>query len=82
MSRRQFEGAGESMLEKFVNDTSGAVTIDWVALAAGILLVGMTVVYAIFNNGVGDLARSLNSAMSSIDAGIETGPAPSPSTFD
>jgi len=73
---------GAAMLKKFVEDTSGAVTIDWVALTAGILLLGMTLVYAIFNNGVGDLARSINSAMSAVDAGIETGTAPTQSTFN
>lgn len=69
------------MLKKFLKDTSGAVTIDWVALAAGILLLGMTLVYAIFNNGVGDLAKSINSALSAVDPAIETGDAPTQTTF-
>jgi len=70
------------MLKKFLDDTSGAVTIDWVSLTAGILLLGMTLVYAIFNNGVGDLAQSINSVMSAVDADIETGNAPTQSTFN
>lgn len=74
-------GSGGFMLKKFVDDTSGAVTIDWVALTAGILLLGMTLVYAIFNNGVGDLAKSINSAMSAVDPAIDTGDRPGQSSF-
>ena len=69
------------MVSKFVKDTSGAVAIDWVALAAGVLMVGIALVYAVYTNGVADLTRSLNSAMVSIDAGIDTGAAPSQDTF-
>ena len=32
--------------------TTGAVTIDWVALTAGILLLGIAVVYGVFEGGV------------------------------
>lgn len=49
---------------KFLSDESGAVTIDWVALTAGILLLGIAVVYAIFNNGVSPLIDSINSNLS------------------
>ncbi|MGD1923452.1 MAG: hypothetical protein ACFB03_04595 [Paracoccaceae bacterium] len=49
------------MLKKFINDEAGAVTIDWVALTAGILLLGIAVVYGIFEGGVSDLATSINS---------------------
>ena len=69
------------MLGKFWKDTSGAVTIDWVALAAGVLLVGITVIYALYTDGVGALTKSLNSAMISVDAGIDTGDSPDQSTY-
>lgn len=69
------------MFRRFWEDTSGAVTVDWVALAAGVLVVGITVVYALYTDGIGELTKSLNSAMSSIDAGIDTGDAPAQSTF-
>ena len=69
------------MMKRFWKDTSGAVTVDWVALTAGVLLVGITVVYAIYTDGVGALSKSLNSAMSSVDAGIDTGDVPAQSTF-
>ena len=52
----------------FLRDESGAVTIDWVALTAGILLLGITLVYAIFNNGVGSLATNINSNLTAAGA--------------
>ncbi len=55
---------------KFLSDDAGAVTIDWVALTAGILLLGIMVVYAIFNNGVAGLVNSINSTL----AGVTTNP--------
>ena len=48
---------------KFLRDESGAVTIDWVALTAGILLLGIVLVYAIFNNGVASLGSTINSQL-------------------
>ena len=34
-----------SALRQFSRDELGAATVDWVALAAGVLLLGMAVVY-------------------------------------
>lgn len=65
----------------FLRDESGAVTIDWVALTAGILLLGITLVYAIFNNGVGSLAKNINSNLTEAGANVNTGDAPSQGTF-
>ena len=53
-----------TMFTKFLRDDSGAVTIDWVALTAGILLLGIVLVYAIFNNGVSNLGTVINSQLS------------------
>ncbi len=60
---------------KFLSDDTGAVTIDWVALTAGILLLGIMVVYAIFNNGVADLVLKVNSTLSSVTTGVDVGKA-------
>lgn len=65
----------------FLRDESGAVTIDWVALTAGILLLGITLVYAIFNNGVGSLASNINSNLTEAGANVNTGSPPSQGTF-
>ena len=70
------------MFTKFLRDESGAVTIDWVALTAGILLLGITLVYAIFNNGVGSLAKNINSNLKAAGANVSTGTPPSPSVFN
>lgn len=48
------------MLSKFLCDETGAVTIDWVALTAGILLLGIAVVYGVFEGGVKPLTESIN----------------------
>ena len=66
----------------FLRDESGAVTIDWVALTAGILLLGITLVYAIFNNGVGSLAGNINSNLTAAGTNVSTGDAPDQSTFE
>ena len=54
----------------FLSDDAGAVTIDWVALTAGILLLGIMVVYAIFNNGVSSLVSNVNSTLSGVSSSV------------
>jgi len=66
---------------KFLSDDTGAVTIDWVALTAGILLLGIMVVYAIFNNGVATLVQNVNSTLSSLTTDVSVGTVPSQSTL-
>ena len=58
---------------KFLSDDAGAITIDWVALTAGILLLGIVVVYAIFNQGVAGLVNDVNSTLAGVTVGIQTG---------
>ncbi len=58
---------------KFLSDDAGAVTIDWVALTAGILLLGIMVVYAIFNNGVSTLVSNVNSTLSGVSTNVSVG---------
>lgn len=57
-----------SRVAKFLDDCSGGITIDWVALTAGVLLVGIMVVYALYNNGVSSAVSSINNT----DAGFGT----------
>ena len=64
---------------KFLRDEDGAVTIDWVALTAGILLLGIAVVYAIFNSGVNPLINSINSNLAT-SVSVNVGPIPNPNT--
>jgi Flp pilus assembly pilin Flp len=55
---------------KFLSDDAGAVTIDWVALTAGILLLGILVVYSIFNNGVSGLVSKINSTLQGVSINV------------
>ena len=52
-------------LRGLIRDESGAVTVDWVALTAGILLLGIAVVYAIFTEGVAPLSNQIEASLSS-----------------
>ena len=56
-----------TIFTKFLSDDTGAVTIDWVALTAGILLLGIMVVYAIFNQGVSGLVKNINATLQGLD---------------
>ncbi len=58
---------------KFLSDDAGAVTIDWVALTAGVLLLGIMVVYAIFNNGVSVLVSNVNSTLEGVSTNVSIG---------
>ena len=53
---------------KFLSDDAGAVTIDWIALTAGVLVVGIIVVYAIYNDGVSSLADNVNGMLSNLSS--------------
>ena len=57
----------------FLSDDAGAVTIDWVALTAGVLLLGILVVYSIFNKGVAPLVSKINQELGEVAVNISTG---------
>jgi len=44
---------------RFLRDDRGAVVTDWTALTAGLILFGLAVVYAIFNEGVAPVSNSI-----------------------
>ncbi len=58
---------------KFLGDDAGAVTIDWVALTAGVLLLGILVVYAIFNNGVSTVVSNINATLDGVATNVTIG---------
>ena len=62
-----------TQFSKFLSDDAGAVTIDWVALTAGVLLLGIMVVYAIFNNGVSSLVSNVNSTLTGVSTNVSIG---------
>ncbi len=65
-----------TIFTKFLRNESGAVTIDWVALTAGILLLGIMVVFAIFNGGVDDVVTDINTTLGTATANVDVGDAP------
>lgn len=65
------------MFKKFLRDDAGAVTIDWVALTAGGLLLGIAVVYGVYQGGVLPLSESINANLGpavQVPAAITAGP--------
>lgn len=62
---------------EFLSDDSGAITVDWVALTAGVLVVGIMVVYAIYNNGVSTLVVDVNDNLSTASIAPNIGTAES-----
>ena len=61
---------------KFLSDDIGAVTVDWVAVTAGILLLGIMVVFSIFNGGVSSLVSDISATLAGVETDIDTGSAP------
>ena len=58
---------------EFFNDDAGAVTIDWITLTAGILLLGIMVVYAIYNGGLSNLTPNVNATLAGAPANVLLG---------
>lgn len=48
---------------EFVSDDAGAITIDWLPLTAGIVLLGVLVAYAIFNGSMKPMVSNYNLAL-------------------
>ncbi len=55
---------GLGLICRLLRREDGAVTLDWVALTATVLLVGIAVVYAIYENGVLTVVDATNAALS------------------
>ncbi len=58
---------------EFFSDDAGAVTIDWITLTAGILLLGIMVVYAIYNGGLSNLTPNVNATLAGAPANVLLG---------
>lgn len=53
-----------------LRDDRGAVTVDWVAIVSAVLLLGIAVVYAVYNTGVASTVESINEALGGAIAAI------------
>ena len=60
---------------KFLSDDAGAVTVDWIALTASVLIAGIMVVYAINNQGVSTVVVNVNSMLVGISLDVDIGTA-------
>ena len=58
---------------EFFSDDAGAITIDWLVLTAGILLLSIMILYTIFNNGVSTMTSNLNPALAGEGATVVIG---------
>lgn len=50
----------------FLRDDSGAITVDWVTLTAGLLLFGIAIIFAIFDGGVDPLVNNMSTTLSNV----------------
>ncbi len=57
-------------LMSFVGDESGAITIDWVALTAAILLLGIATVYYLFDTGVTETVTTIDDGFDAVDPAL------------
>jgi Flp pilus assembly pilin Flp len=62
----------KNCLRRFAANESGAVTVDWVALTAGIIVVGLAIVWYIMDQGVDVLAGKIVTGLVAVDPGITT----------
>ena len=70
------------MVLAFLRSERGAATLDWVAMTAGILVLGLVLVYALFSGGVSSISRSINATLENSGTSIEAGSPPQPTTFE
>lgn len=68
-------------MRKFISNEDGGVTIDWVFITGGILLLGIAVVFGVFNQGVSTLATSINTEVATTLINPELAPSPDQQRF-
>lgn len=68
-----------NQVRHFAADKSGAVTVDWVALTAAVVIIGIGIVYAVFGTGdsgvnavVTNLTSELGVAATNISGAVST----------
>ncbi|MEX2519802.1 MAG: pilus assembly protein [Paracoccaceae bacterium] len=70
-------------IRRFGADDSGAVTVDWVALTAAVVVIGIGLTYAVFGTGsdgvaglVTNLTKELGDASSNISGAVNSATPP------
>lgn len=69
------------MIVEFLDDECGAVAVDWVALCAGILALGISVVYSVFREGAEPVVGSINTTLDNTEVAFEAWGDPTPPSF-
>jgi len=65
-----------SNIRRFGSDKSGAVTVDWVALTAAVVVIGIGLVYTIFgtgDDGLSGIVTGLTTEMTQAGDNLEDG---------
>jgi len=52
---------------KFLREEDGNATIDWIVLTASLVILGLTIGYAV-SNGANDVATEINTSLASVEA--------------
>lgn len=63
-------------LRKLALDENGAAMADWVSLVSALLLLGLVVVYSVYNVGVASVALQVESALDDVRVAADVGAAP------
>ncbi len=58
---------------EFFGDETGAITIDWIVITSAIALLGIVVLYAIFNGGLSGLVPGFNETLAGEPANVVIG---------
>ena len=75
-SKGRFTPEGEmNRYAEFLRDDAGTVLADWIALALGILALGVMVVYSIVSEGVSSLTSNARGTLSVVEVGVDAGSA-------
>ena len=57
-----------NFINAFINDESGAVTVDWVVLTAALVGLGLAVM-AVVSEGIGDLSNEMGQELTDMNPG-------------
>ena len=52
---------------KFLREEDGNATIDWIVLTPSLVVLGLTIAYAV-SNGTNDVATEINTSLASVEA--------------
>lgn len=63
-------------LYDLARDENGAVTVDFVGLTAAVLLLGMVLIWGVYNNGVSPVQANINDTLIDTSVNVSVGTVP------